>query len=232
MKTKSQKNSLRRSPRSLAMRIVFPVGSILVTGLLIFSTSHSAPIPWTVSNLNPEGESSYVLGPDGELLTGEFRVHLIQDVEGDGADDPEEEHGFPTDDDVLIASWVSSPGPGVLPDGSFEFYSSEDSDALANLTAYIRAFEDVDPHDDLQAQFVANADEHLLGECLQGLPIDQDLGHSAPFDSASRRWQPCSSGGMTQRIVPRSKYCANNWPQAVSSRQRSYTCFSLNGQRK
>ncbi len=131
--------------RSWSLNFVLRVGLLLVVGLLLTVVANSAPVPWTVSNLNPEGESTYVRDFNGEVLPGNFRVHLILDIEGDGPDLPDNEHGLPTDDDVLLASWVSIPGEGVIPQGSFEFYSTEDSDALDNLVAYIRAFDEVDP---------------------------------------------------------------------------------------
>ncbi len=125
------------------------VGTASLIGLLLTAPLGliAAPMPWLISNHNPEGSSTLVRDMNGDVLQRDVRVDLIMDTYNTGYNHPSNapgEVGNPTGDDVLIASWIARAETDYLPNGAFALMLTVDTDSLPippGRRGYVRVFE-------------------------------------------------------------------------------------------
>ncbi len=133
------------------MRKMGVVVIALCAALLVPVLANAVPMPWVVSNIDPEGSTTLVHDMSGTVLQCDFRVDLVLDVAGDGPDHPSNEPGEvgnPTDDDMLVLSWVSRPESSYLPEGAFAQIIAVELENMPippSASGYIRVFESAYP---------------------------------------------------------------------------------------
>lgn len=130
-----------RKPRTL-LRVALLVGLSAWVG-----RASATPMPWTVSNLSPDGPSGLVHGTDGRLLDGRYRVDLLVDRARDGIDPVHmgaAGEDFDTGDDSVVVSAVFDPeGDGFVPRGGFLFLMTIDPEDYSGQAPvfFVRVFD-------------------------------------------------------------------------------------------
>lgn len=174
-------------------RFLFLAISLGILSLFTFNTLQAQPLPWVLSNLHPDGTFSRLLDDGGAPVNGLLLVHVVWDVDGDGADHPSQQsfaYGYPAGDDQLVTEMQFDPAREGYPSGSVAVELTIDpaeaelpSDALLYLRVYTGTTLSPGLHYAHSSEFNAPSAENIQTDLVFSERAVRFLGNDPPSGS-------------------------------------------------